>query len=151
MPSPPPTPDDPVHAADVINSQEQPSPGWRRVAAFGVDYGLVVIYLGFLGLVGVLGRAIGALPTDITTPAGRVVGQLVAVAVLTLPVTAWFAGWEASPSAATPGKRLLSLRVVTTGGDRVAWPRSLPGDGAEAHHPLGACAYRGVEPARVAG
>ena len=64
-------------------------------------------------------------PTDIATPAGRVVAQLVIFAVLTVPVTVWFAGWEATPGGATPGKRLLGLRVLTTSGDRLAWRRSL--------------------------
>ena len=103
----------------------QPSPGWRRVVAFGADYGVIVPYLGFLTLVGVLGRAAGVVPTDVATPRGRVAAQLVAFAVLTAPVTLWFAGWEATPDGATPGKRLLGLRVLTTGGDRLAWKRSL--------------------------
>jgi hypothetical protein len=28
---------------EVIGTQEQPSPGSRRVAAFGVDYGIIVV------------------------------------------------------------------------------------------------------------
>jgi uncharacterized RDD family membrane protein YckC len=78
-----------------------------------------------LALVGVLGRAGGVLPTEVTTPAARVAAQLVGIAVLTLPVTLWFAGWEASPGGATPGKRVLGLRVVTTSGERLGWSRSL--------------------------
>jgi hypothetical protein len=78
--------------AEVIDTQTQQSLGWRRIAAFGVDYGIIFAYLGFLTLVGVLGRIVGALPTDIATPTGRVVAQLVIFAVLTVPVTAWFAG-----------------------------------------------------------
>jgi uncharacterized RDD family membrane protein YckC len=65
------------------------------------------------------------LPTDIATPMGRGAAQLVAFSVLTLPVTAWFARWEATPSGATPGKRLLGLRVLTTSGNRISLPRSL--------------------------
>jgi GrpB-like predicted nucleotidyltransferase (UPF0157 family) len=42
-----------------------------------------------------------------------------------VPVTVWLAGWEASPGGATPGKRLLGLRVLTSSGDRLSWPRSL--------------------------
>jgi uncharacterized RDD family membrane protein YckC len=72
----------------------------------------------------VVGRAVGVVPTDIATPAGRV-AQLVTFAVLTVPVSLWFAGWEATPGGATPGKRLLGLRVLTVGGDRLDWPRSL--------------------------
>jgi uncharacterized RDD family membrane protein YckC len=110
---------------EVIGTRMQPSPGWRRVVAFGVDYGFIVVYLGFLTLVGVLGRAAGVLPTDVDTAAGRVVAQLVGFAVLTLPVTAWFAGWEATPAGATPGKRLLGLRVLTAGSERLSPSRSL--------------------------
>jgi hypothetical protein len=77
-----------------------PAPGWRRLAAGAVDYGIVAAYLALLGLVGVLGRAAGLLPEDITTPGGRIVAQLVVIAVLTLPVTGWFAWWEAAPATA---------------------------------------------------
>jgi uncharacterized RDD family membrane protein YckC len=101
------------------------APGWRRVAAFAVDYAVILPYLGLLVIVGVVGRAVGAVPTDITTPAGRVLAQLVAFAVLTAPVTLWFAGWEAGRGGATPGKRRLGLRVRTIGGGPLAWPRSL--------------------------
>jgi uncharacterized RDD family membrane protein YckC len=78
-----------------------------------------------LALVGVLGRAVGVLPTEVTTQAARVVAQLAGIAVLTLPVTLWFAGWEAGPGGATPGKRVLRLGVVTTGGERLGLSRSL--------------------------
>jgi uncharacterized RDD family membrane protein YckC len=78
-----------------------------------------------LGLVGVLGRAAGLLPQQITTPGGRVVGQLAVIAVLTLPVTLWFARWEATPRGATPGKRLLGLRVSRLDGGRLTWSDSL--------------------------
>jgi uncharacterized RDD family membrane protein YckC len=108
----------------VTGPQPPSSPGWRRVAAFAVDYGVILVYLGLLVLVGVLGRAAGVLPTEVTTPAGRVAAQLAGFAVLTLPVSLWFAGWEATQGA-TPGKRVLGLRVVTTGGRRLGWPRSL--------------------------
>lgn len=118
-------PVDSDHVAEVIGLRRDPAPGWRRVAAFGIDYVFVLVYLGFLTLVGVLARTIGVLPTEITTPTGRVVAQLVAFTVLTLPVTGWFAAWEATPSGATPGKRLLGLQVFTTGHDRLSLPRSL--------------------------
>jgi uncharacterized RDD family membrane protein YckC len=110
---------------DVIGSPPRTSPGWRRVEAFAVDYGVILAYLGLLALVGVLGRAVGVLPTEVTTQAARVVAQLAGIAVLTLPVTLWFAGWEAGPGGATPGKRVLGLGVVTTGGERLGLSRSL--------------------------
>lgn len=118
-------PVDSAHVVEVIGLRRDPAPGRRRVAAFGIDYAFVLVYLGFLTLVGVLARNIGVLPTEITTPTGRVVAQLAAFAALTLPVTGWFAAWEATPSGATPGKRLLGLQVLTTNHDRLSLPRSL--------------------------
>jgi uncharacterized RDD family membrane protein YckC len=102
-----------------------PAPGWRRLAAGAVDYGIVAAYLALLVLVGVLGRAVGLLPEHITTPGGRILAQLAAIAVLTLPVTLWFAWWEAAPRGATPGKRLLGLRVSRLDGGGLPWSASL--------------------------
>jgi uncharacterized RDD family membrane protein YckC len=99
--------------------------GWRRLAAFGVDYGIIAAYLGVLFLVGVLGRAADLLPGRVTTPGARIIGQLAAIAMLTVPVTLWFAWWEAAPREATPGKRLLGLRVSCLDGGAPYWPRSL--------------------------
>jgi hypothetical protein len=62
-----------------------------------------------------------ASPVQVTTPGGRIVGQLVTIAVLTVPVTLWFAWWEAAP----PGKRLLGLRVSRLDGSGLPWPDSL--------------------------
>jgi uncharacterized RDD family membrane protein YckC len=104
--------------------------GWRRLAAFGVDYGIIAAYLGVLVLVGVLGRALNLLPSRVTTPGARIIGQLAAIAVLTVPVTLWFAWWEAAPRGATPGKRLLGLRVSRLDGGVPSWPRSLLRSGA---------------------
>jgi uncharacterized RDD family membrane protein YckC len=98
---------------------------WRRLVAGGVDYGIVVAYLGVLSVVGVLGRSSGVLPGRVTTPGGRVVAQLVVFAVLTVPVTLWFAWREAAPRGATPGKRLLGLRVVRLDGGGLPWSGSL--------------------------
>jgi uncharacterized RDD family membrane protein YckC len=98
--------------------------GWRRIAAGAVDYGIVAAYLAVLTLVGALLRAAGLLPSHITTPGGRILGQLAAFAMLTLPVTVWFAWWEAAPRGATPGKRLLGLRVSRPGGG-LSWSGSL--------------------------
>lgn len=78
-----------------------------------------------LFLVGVLGRAADLLPSRVTTPSARSIGQLAVIAVLTVPVTLWFAWWEAAPRGATPGKRLLGLRVSRLDGGALSWPRSL--------------------------
>jgi hypothetical protein len=133
----------------VIDPPPRTSPGWRRVAAFAVDYGVILAYLGLLALVGVLGRAVGVLPTEVTTPAARVVAQLAGIAVLTLPVTLWFASWEAGrrgdpwqTSARAAGRR---HRRRAAGLAPVAAP-----DGAEVHPSVGARPYRAVEHARLA-
>jgi uncharacterized RDD family membrane protein YckC len=110
---------------EVIWMLGRPRPRWRRVVASGVDYGSIVLCLGVLSVLGVFSFAIGAVTTSVTTPTGRVLAQLVILLVLTVPVTVWLAGWEASPGGATPGKRLLGLRVLTSSGDRLSWPRSL--------------------------
>lgn len=104
---------------------QRPSPGWRRLAAGGADYGVVAVYLVVLSLVGALLRAAGLLPGDITTPGDRILAQLVVFAVLTLPVTVWFAFWEAAPRGATPGKHLLGLRVRRLDGGGLSWSASL--------------------------
>jgi hypothetical protein len=50
----------PPHPAEVMTT----APGWRRVAAFAVDDAVILPYLGLLVIVGVVGRAVGAVPTD---------------------------------------------------------------------------------------
>jgi uncharacterized RDD family membrane protein YckC len=121
------------------------------VAAFAVDYGVILVYLGLLTLVGVLGRAVGAVPDDVATPAGRILAQLASFLVLTVPVSAWFAGWEASRGEATPGKRMLRLRVCTTSGGRLAWPRSLLRTGLKVTLPWELAHTAVWEHARLAG
>jgi uncharacterized RDD family membrane protein YckC len=101
------------------------APVWRRLAASGVDWAIVVAYLAVLSVIGTIGRALGVLPDQLTTPRGRVVAQLVVLTVLTVPVTLWFAWWEAAPRSATPGKRLLGLCVVRLDGGGLTWRRSL--------------------------
>jgi uncharacterized RDD family membrane protein YckC len=110
---------------EMMAADQRGAPGRRRLAAFGVDYAFIAAYLGVLVLLGVLGRAAGLLPSRVTTPSGRIMGQLAAIAVLTVPVTLWFAWWEAAPRGATPGKRLLGLRVSRLDGGAPSWPRSL--------------------------
>ena len=109
----------------MMAADQRGASGRRRLAAFGVDYAFIAAYLGVLVLVGVLGRAAGLLPSRVTTPSGRIMGQLAAIAVVTVPVTLWFAWWEAAPRGATPGKRLLGLRVSRLDGGAPSWPRSL--------------------------
>ena len=95
------------------------------MAAAGVDYGLVGVYIGLLSLAGASARAAGLLPDQLTTQPARWAAQLAAIGLLTAPVTLWLAWWEAAPHGATPGKRLLGLQVIVANGDLVSPRRSL--------------------------
>lgn len=95
----------------------------RRLAAFGVDYLAIAIYLLALWVVSVALGARGVAPT--AAFADPVRAQLLGFALLTLPVVLYFALWEGSTRQATPGKRTLGLRVVSVSGTRLPWPRSL--------------------------
>ncbi|MGJ4730298.1 RDD family protein [Luteimonas sp. SDU101] len=53
--------------------------------------------------------------------AGTLLPPLLLACVLAL---AWFAGWEASPAQATPGKRALGLRSCTASGGRIGLARA---------------------------
>jgi hypothetical protein len=121
----------------VIDPPPRTNPGWRRVAAFAVDHGVILAYLGLLALLGVVGRAVGVPPTEITTPAARVVAQLAGIAVLTLPVTLWFAGLGGQPRRGDPWQADARAagrhhRPRAAGLAPVAAP-----DGAEVHHSVG--------------
>jgi uncharacterized RDD family membrane protein YckC len=103
-------------------------PGWRRLAAFAVDYLLIAIYLVLLGGVGgALRRRTGMALEAPRTRRGRLLGQAMSAGALTLPVALYFALNEAAPGQATPGKRALGLRVVgtATAGGRLPLRRSL--------------------------
>ena len=95
---------------------------WRRLAAFGIDYGMVVVpYLGLLGLVGWALVALGITPFDSNRPW---VNQGMVVLFLTLPIASYFAICEASKWQATLGKRLMKVAVVNRAGKRVTLKRS---------------------------
>lgn len=101
-----------------------PASPWSRVRAFGLDYIPIAAYLAALtGVVAALRltplrRAIGRVYANPYT------AQLADTLAFDLPVMAYFALFEASPWEATPGKRRLGLRVVTTAGARVGLPQA---------------------------
>lgn len=87
---------------------------WQRVAATGVDYGLVGLWGAALaGLAVALGAGRGMEPLS----AGR--GQLLGLATMTVPATLLLALAEASGG--SPGKRLLGLRLQAADGQRAAF------------------------------
>jgi uncharacterized RDD family membrane protein YckC len=102
------------------------APGWRRLAAFAVDYLVIAAYLGLLAGVALTLRRVTGLTLDPPrTLRDRLVGEAVSTSLLTLPVALYFALAEASPWRASLGKRVLGLRVDGPGGRRLPFGRSL--------------------------
>lgn len=93
---------------------------WRRVAAFGIDYLVIALYMGLL-----LSFNLSLGSELIAWVQAPWQGQLLGFTMLTLPVTLYFALSEASRWQGTIGKGFLGLVVVTRAGERVPLPRSL--------------------------
>lgn len=96
---------------------------WKRVGAFALDYLVILLYLGILGLVGLLMNSFGGAFAWLF--AERVRAQLSGFLLVTLPVTLYFALGESSPQKATWGKRRLGLQVTDKDGERLSVWRSL--------------------------
>jgi len=96
----------------------------RRFAAFGLDYLLVSAYLVLLGSIGAA-LAFGPMSKSwvrfLSDPLHM---DLVAFLTTVLPVGAYFAFFESSRRGATPGKRLMRLRVAQLGGARLSLRRA---------------------------
>ena len=97
---------------------------WKRALAFALDYILIAVYLGLL--VG-LGLAANRAAPSLTQAlfGNPLSGQLTGFSLITLPVTLYFALFEASAWQATWGERRLHLRVVGPAGERLSVARSL--------------------------
>lgn len=96
---------------------------WQRLAAFGVDYLVILLYMGVLALV------MTTVMTTVGAPLAETLrapwqAQLLGFVTLTLPVGLYFAVAE-GVFGATLGKRLLGLRVVDARGGRLSPGRSL--------------------------
>ncbi|MFN8637540.1 MAG: RDD family protein [Chloroflexota bacterium] len=102
-----------------------PASGARRLAAFAVDYAAIAAYLALLTVVGIAVRTALRQSAPPTTASAKLRGHALSFLGLTLPVWLYFALTEASSQQATPGKRLLGLRVVTREGRRLSYGRSL--------------------------
>jgi uncharacterized RDD family membrane protein YckC len=89
---------------------------WRRVAAFAVDWLIIIAYAAALVPLGI---ALGDRLAD--APVWALNGG--AFLILVVPATIWLAAWERGAAAATPGKRLLRLRVVGPTAD-LGWGRA---------------------------
>jgi uncharacterized RDD family membrane protein YckC len=89
----------------------------RRVVAWCLDWLILSVYAAALIPVGVLVLS----RWDFSPLAGNAIGFV----LLVVPATVWVAAWEQGPRGATPGKRLLRLRVRDDAGARLGWKGSL--------------------------
>jgi uncharacterized RDD family membrane protein YckC len=97
----------------------------KRLAAFGLDYLVVLAYLIVLGCVSwaLASGATGRVWQDFLSSPSRL--HIVAFCTTVLPVGAYFTLLESSPRGATLGKRRMHLRVVRLGGGRLSLGRAL--------------------------
>ncbi|GLQ19883.1 RDD family protein [Algimonas porphyrae] len=87
--------------------------GLRRIAAYLVDYIVILLWLGLIFSAAMLGL-IGINDPDVWTGADRWIAQAQAFLMVTLPVYLYFTISESRGRKATPGKRLLGLTVDGT-------------------------------------
>ena len=92
---------------------------FRRIAAFIVDWLFLIAYAVVLVPFGV---ALSRAGVDL----GPWLNNALAFVLLIVPATIWLAAWERGGRGATPGKRLLKLRVIGRRPDAsLGWTRSL--------------------------
>jgi uncharacterized RDD family membrane protein YckC len=99
-------------------SRVAPGPPWRRLAAWGVDWLVISAYAAAL-------VPLGLLLVEHSVRLPPLGWNAVSFLLLVLPATVWAAAWERSRRGATPGKRLLKLRVRTLSGGRPGWGPAL--------------------------
>ncbi len=96
--------------------------GLRRLAAFGIDYALVI--LPYVILLGLAGWALITLEVTPFDPGRPWLNQGIVILLLTLPIGAYFAVCEASTWKGTVGKRLMRVAVANNSGERVSLKQS---------------------------
>ena len=96
----------------------------RRLAAFAIDYLIIAAYIVVLTLVSFAVRS-QVTAIDVSASTAPWLFDLLAFTTLVLPVTLYFALYEASRHRATVGKRRMGLVVVTEGGESLDRGRSL--------------------------
>ncbi|MCZ6734437.1 MAG: RDD family protein, partial [Planctomycetota bacterium] len=91
----------------------------RRLLAFLVDYGVMVLFVAGLSVAGFAIRAqLGVTRSALTTFPEKLLAQALIVATVTLPIVLYFAVSESSRWQATIGKRVLRLQVTADRGGR---------------------------------
>ncbi|HEX5596934.1 MAG TPA: RDD family protein [Micromonosporaceae bacterium] len=90
----------------------------RRIAAWSIDWLIIIGYAAALVPVGLLLHY-----NSVSLPTGA--WNLLSFLLLIAPVTGWLAMWEAGPHSASPGKRLMRLRVWAGPGSPAPFSRTL--------------------------
>jgi uncharacterized RDD family membrane protein YckC len=93
---------------------------FRRYLAFGIDWLVIVIWAGVL--FGIVMLSYSGQPPS---PSGPWRGQALGFVSMTLPIIFYFSICEASAWRASLGKRMMSLVVVSSKADRIAFSRIL--------------------------
>lgn len=96
---------------------------WIRLAAFALDYLIILVYLATATLISLLMNSIFSINQWLF--GDRVRAQLTGFLLITLPVTLYFAFAESSIQQATWGKRRLRLKVTDRNRNRISFWRSL--------------------------
>ena len=95
---------------------------WQRVAAFALDYILILGYLLGIALLSLLVNQVFSANQWLF--GDRVRAQFVAFLLVTFPVTLYFAGSESSMRQASWGKGRLKLKVADRHGNRIGFWRA---------------------------
>jgi uncharacterized RDD family membrane protein YckC len=95
---------------------------WQRVKAFSLDYAILLIYLVVILGIGLLGRTHS--PWFRSLFSNRVLAQLIAFLLVTLPITIYFAVSESSPRQATWGKQKLGIQLMDSDGMRISFGKA---------------------------
>jgi len=96
---------------------------WKRVAAYMIDYIILTVSSGLIGVV--LGLGVGAATGFASGGSGEIASQLLGALVgfgISLGYYAWF---HASSGGATLGKMAIGIKVVRSTGERISLARSI--------------------------
>lgn len=110
---------------DLLSNEEcAPAGLWVRILAFALDYLLITLYLTLLVIVGILANHLSQ-PVTNRLFGDPITAEISGFALITLPISLYFALSQASSSRATWGKHKLHLRVTDFAGGRISLARSL--------------------------
>jgi len=97
----------------------------RRLLAFLVDYGVMVLFVAVLSVAGFAIRSQLGVTSSVPTFQQRLLAQALVFATVILPIMLYFAVSESSRWQATIGKRVLRLQVTDDHGGRSPLLRTL--------------------------